>query len=222
MDTSAISSLTTLYPTQKTSGISAPVISNSNGDKDGSRVSGTGGGHHHHGGGAFMQNVMQSLQSLGLNFPAPNANSTSPVDGTSSNSDTVQSTLSSSNIGQALHTFLHDLHQALNQGGLQQQSSATDSDGDNDNSSSSSSGVQNGYSNFSTKLQSLISSLSNNSDNNSTLQTDFTNLVNALGGSSSTSSASPNLQDFLNKMVSNAGNNSSPQNGLGSILTTKA
>jgi hypothetical protein len=49
MDTSAISSLTTLYPTQKASGISAPVISNSKGDKDGSLVSGTGGGHHHHG-----------------------------------------------------------------------------------------------------------------------------------------------------------------------------
>ena len=219
MDTSAISSLTALYPTQKTSGVSAPA----NSDGDGSRVSGTGGGHHHHGGGAFMQDVMQSLQSLGLNFSGTNANSTSPAGGTSTNSDTVQSTSSSSNIGQALHTFLHDLHQALNQGGLQQQSSATDSDGDNDNSSSSSSCVQNGYSNFSTKLQSLISSLSNNSGNSSTLQTDFTNLVNALGGSSSTSSASPNLQDFLNKMVSNASSNSSsPQNGLGSILTTKA
>jgi hypothetical protein len=205
MDTSAISSLTTLYPTQKTNYINAPA--NSGGD--GSRVLDTGGGHYHHIVGAFMQDVMQSLQSLGLNFPNTNANSTSPAGVTSSNSDTVQSTSSSSssNIDQALHTFLHDLHQALNQDSAQPQSS--------------SSGVQNGYSNFSTKLQSLIGSLSNNSSNNSTLRADFTHLVNVLGGASSTSSASPTLQDFLNKMVSNASNSNSPQNGLGSILTTK-
>jgi hypothetical protein len=220
MDTSAIGSLINSYPNQKTSGIGVPVNINSDGYKDGSRVSFTGGGHHH-ADGAFMQNVIQTLQSLGLSFPGANANSTSPVDSSGSNGDAVQSNSSpSNNVRQALHTFLHDLHQALNQGGVQQQSSATDSDGDNDNSSSSSSGVQNGYSNISTKLQSLIGSLSNNSGNNSALKTDFTNLVNALGGSSS--SSSPNLQDFLNIMASNASISNLPQNGLGAILTTKA
>ena len=217
MDTSAICSLTTLYPTQKISGISAPASIANDGEKDGSRVSNRDGGHPH-GGGEFMQNVIQTLQSLGLNFPGANANSSSPAGGTGSNGNTVQSTSSSSSssVGQALHTFLHDLHQALNQGGVQQQSSAADSDGDNDNSSSSYSGVQNGYSNFNTNLQSLIGPLSNNS----TLQTDFTNLVNALGGS--TSSSSLNLQDYLKQMASNSSNNGSSQNGFGSILTTKA
>jgi len=275
MDTSAISSLTTLYPTQKASGISAPVISNSKGDKEGSRVSGTGGGHHHHGGGAFMQDVMQSLQSLGLNVSGNNASSTTP---TSSTTPSVSAT--SNNIGQTLHTFMHDLHQALRQSGsTQQPSSTTSSDGDNDNSSVSSS-VQNGYSNFASNLQSLIGSLNNTSgtpasnSTDATLQTDFSNLVSSMGGSTSStsptlqnflsnletnvagttgasgatgtagtnasklqtdfanllsaigggssSSSTPTLQDFLNKMVSNASNSSTAHNGLGSIISAQA
>jgi hypothetical protein len=270
MDTSAISSLTTLYPTQKASGIIAPVISNSNGDKDGSRVSGTGGGHHHHGGGAFMQDVMQSLQSLGLNVSGNNASSTTP---TSSTTPSVSAT--SNNIGQTLHTFMHDLHQALRQSGSTQQPSST-TDGDGDNSSVSSS-AQNGYSNFASNLQSLIGSLNNTSgtpasnSTDATLQTDFSNLVSSMGGSTSStsptlqnflsnletnvagasgatgttgnnasklqtdfanllsaigggssSSSTPTLQDFLNKMVSNASNSSTTQNGLGSIISAQA
>ena len=273
MDTSAISSLTNLSQTQKTSVISAPVISNSNGDKDGSRVSGTGGSHHHHGGGAFMQDVMQSLQSLGLNVSGNNASSTTP---TSSTTPSVSAT--SNNIGQALHTFMHDLHQALRQSGsTQQPSSTTDSDSDN---SSVSSSVQNGYSNFASNLQSLIGSLNNTSgtpasnSTDATLQTDFSNLVSSMGGSTSStsptlqnflsnletnvagttgasgatgtagtnasklqtdfanllsaigggssSSSTPTLQDFLNKMVSNASNSSTAQNGLGSIISAQA
>ena len=115
MDTSAISSLTNLYPAQKTGGISAPANIDRDGDNDGSRVSGASGGHHHHD-GAFMQDVIQSLQSLGLNFPDANASSTSPAGGTGSNSNAVQSasSSSSSSVGPALHTLMHDLHQALN------------------------------------------------------------------------------------------------------------
>ena len=277
MDTSAISSLTNLCQTQKTSVISAPVISNSNGDKDGSRVSGTGGSHHHHGDGAFMQDVMQSLQSLGLNVSGNNASSTTP---TSSTTPSVSAT--SNNVSQALHTFMHDLHQALRQSGSTQQPSSTtdtDSDSDSDNSSVSSS-VQNGYSNFASNLQSLIGSLNNTSgtpasnSTDATLQTDFSNLVSSMGGSTSStsptlqnflsnletnvagttgasgatgtagtnasklqtdfanllsaigggssSSSTPTLQDFLNKMVNNASNSSTAQNGLGSIISAQA
>jgi len=219
MDISSLSSLARVFSTQKTGGVSAPTNRDRDGDKDSSNVSSTGGIHH---GGAFMQDVMQSLQNLGLNFSDPNVNGT-PLASSADGVQGVSSTSSSSNVGQALHTFLHDLHQALNQSSTQQQASATDTDGDNDNSSSSVSGVQNGYSNFATKLQGLIGSI-NNTDgttgSNNTLQTDFSNLVNALGGSSSTST--PTLQDFLKQMTSNASNNSSPQSGVGSILSIKA
>lgn len=217
MDISSLSSLARVFSTQKTGGVGAPTNRDRDGDKDSSNVSGTGGIHH---GGAFMQDVMQSLQNLGLNFSGADANGTpsvSSADGVQS----VSSTSSSSNVGQALHTFLHDLHQALHQSSSTQQASATDIGGNN--SGSSTSGVQNGYSNFSTKLQGLIGSLNNTSGtngSNNALQTDFSNLVNALGGSSSTST--PTLQDFLKQMTSNAGSNSSPQSGVGSILSIKA
>ncbi len=218
MDISSLSSLARVFSTQKTGGVSAPTNRGRDGDNDGSRVSGTDGRHQ---GGAFMQDVMQSLQNLGLNFSGPNADGTPSVSG-ADGVQGVSSTSSSSNVGQALHTFLHDLHQALNQSSsTQQQASATDTD--SGNSGLSASGVQNGYSNFATKLQGLIGSI-NNTDgatgSNNTLQTDFSNLVNALGGSSSTST--PTLQDFLKQMTGNAGNNSSPQNGVGSILSIKA
>jgi hypothetical protein len=57
--------------------------------------------------------------------------------------------------------------------------------------------------------------------NASKLQTDFANLLSAIGGGSS-SSSTPTLQDFLNKMVSNANNSSTAKNGLGSIISTQA
>ncbi|HEY8094859.1 MAG TPA: hypothetical protein VIE65_02040 [Methylobacter sp.] len=216
MDISGISSLSRLYSTQKTGSVSVPTKNDRDGDNDSSRVSGKGGG-------AFMQDVMQSLQSLGLNFSGANANGTPSASSVDSGQSTSSSP-STSNVGPALHTFLHDLHQALHQSGsTQQQASATDTDGDNDNSGSSTSGVQNGYSNFASNLQGLIGSLNNTSGTNgtnNTLQTDFSNLVNALGGSSS--SSTPTLQDFLKQMTGNVGNNSSSQNGIGSILSIKA
>jgi hypothetical protein len=271
---SGISSFAQAWPAQSASSINASTRSDRDGDNDGSRVSGPSG--RHQGGGAFMQDVMQSLQSLGLNLSGSSSSSvTSPATGAPQGVST-----SSNNVGQALHTFLHDLHQALRQsGGAQQPSSTIDRDGDNDNARSPSNG-QNGYSNFATRLQDLMGSLNNTSGTPAThstdatlqtdfsnlvsatggsssssstptlqnflstlesnvagttgvsgttgahagkLQTDFANLLNALGGgSSSSSSSTPTLQDFLNKMISNASNPSPGQSGVGSILSVQA
>ena len=274
---SGISSFAQAWPAQSASSVNASTRSDRDGDNDGSRVSGPSG--RHQGGGAFMQDVMQSLQSLGLNL---SGSSSSSVTSTATGAPQGVST-SSNNVGQALHTFLHDLHQALRQsGGAQQPSSTIDSDGDNDNARSPFNG-QNGYSNFATRLQDLMGSLNNSSGTPAThstdatlqtdfsnlvsatgvsssssstptlqnflstlesnvagttgvsgatgaastdagkLQTDFANLLNALGGgSSSSSSSTPTLQDFLNKMISNASNPSAGQSGVGSILSVQA
>lgn len=79
--------------------------------------------------------------------------------------------------------------------------------------------LQNSYSsNPSANLQNLITSLSN-SDNlqNSTLQTDFTNLVQSLNGDPSAS-----LQDFLGQLSINVGNSDALQNASGSFFSATA
>jgi hypothetical protein len=56
-----------IYPSSYSSGINSATGN----DGDGSSVSGAVSGHHRHShGGAFMQNVMQALQTLGVSSPA--------------------------------------------------------------------------------------------------------------------------------------------------------
>lgn len=212
MNSSAISSIMTSYAAQQ-------LIPS--GNKDSNDSGGIRPHHHDHGRGAFMKDVLQSLQNLGLNFPNTNAGQTTATN--SSGTDSQNTSASATDVRQALHTFLHDLHQALQQStNTTQQTTAstgtgTDSDGDNDNSGASSSGTSNGYSNFATNLQNLISSLNNGSGTQSALQSDFSNLVTALGGSSS----NVKLQDFLTQMENNLGATSQPS-ATGSLLTTQA
>jgi hypothetical protein len=212
---------------------SSPVRDN-NEDKDGSgSVSGARGGHRHHGDGAFMQDVVQTLQSLGLNLPAANTTGTNTGSTTDGASSTSQNTpVSSSDIKQALHIFLHDLRHAVHQNGAASpagvpSSGATDADGDNNDSGPTASGVNNGYSDFGTNLQNLINSLGSNSDNNvngadSTLQTDFSNLLTALGGNAGSGQTPPTLQDFLTKLASNLSHSGSTSSGSGTIFQTTA
>jgi len=192
----------------------------------------------HHGGGAFFHNVLQALQSLGLNISGFDSGSTSPAGSVSAtgstdtdgdNDQSGSSSTTPSTVQQALHTFLHDLHQALNQAGtllnsvspIQNSSSTgTDSDGDNDNSISPATGIQNGYSNVNSNLSSLISSLTNGSSANTTLQTDFANLVQALGGSSSNQNLT--LQNFLQQLQQNITNNGSSINSTNNLLQAQA
>jgi hypothetical protein len=305
-DISGISSTSPTWPTQSTSSVHHPTNRDGDGDNDSSRASGVSGTRHReHGGGAFLQDVMQSLQSLGLNLSGNNSSSPDPASGSTQGTSAVPS-----NVRQALHTFLHDLHQALRQSGGAQQQGTVDSHGDNDKHSSSSSSAHHGYSNLSTNLQNLIGSLfgataspppvtatapavatdpvtvtipaatpdpvtattpaatpdpvtatvpvvttantaptgtidsttptGTTNSPASKLQTDFTNLVNSITGTSNTTPANklqadfsnllkaiageppasaPTLQDFLNKMLSNANDMNTAHNGVGSIFS---
>lgn len=233
MNISSLGSIISAYQTQNVNGPNS--VTDRDGDNDGSGVSGARGGHgHHHGGGAFMQDVMQTLQSLGLNFPGANttgANTNTASTTTGTNSNTQNSSVSAPDVRQALHAFLHDLRQAVQQSGASSQTGASsngsaDSDGDHDNSRPSSGG-QNGYSNFGTNLQSLINSLGSNSSNSnngadSTLQTDFSNLLTALRGNTNSGQTPPTLQDFLSKLESNLTNGGNVSSGSSTIVNTTA
>ncbi|MFA5983787.1 MAG: hypothetical protein WC782_07195 [Methylococcaceae bacterium] len=230
MSTSAISAFNSItQPLSQISGTSLKARNDQDGDNNGAgRISGRG---HRQGGDPFFQDVVQSLQSLGINLSGALANNSSTSTTTDSSSTQAQGTTSASEVRQALHTFLSDLHQALKPGGAQKQAAAgTNNDGANDGSSASSS-LQDSYGSFSANLQNLISSLSSTGNTNSpsngssnssasnALQTDFSNLVNALGGSSS--SSSPSLQSFLQQLANNIGNNPGPT-GSGVIIKTQA
>ncbi|MDT4291437.1 hypothetical protein RO575_17865 [Methylomonas sp. MO1] len=122
-----INSLTTsLYVSQTTISISSTKSTHNDEDTERPAVSGRGEKHgHHHGGGAFMRNVMQTLQSFGLNIPGGNSDSAGD-DTTENNAGGGQN--NSSNLGQLLQTFLQDLRQVLKQSGVQQTSTAAQGD----------------------------------------------------------------------------------------------
>lgn len=200
----SISALSGTQPAYTTTSISNNQNADRDGDNDGSGVKGIGDGRHHHGGGAFMQSVMQALQGMGLNVPSQAVNSASGANSANSNSNQSSTSPGTTDPRQALHTFLHDLRQALHQLGSQPtttpQTAATtpskDSDGDNDNSGPTPTSQSNRYNTFNTNLNSLISMLGNSSANTTSpsnpsiggkLQADFTALTQALGTGSTTS-----------------------------------
>ncbi|MCQ8118583.1 hypothetical protein [Methylomonas rosea] len=121
-----INSLTTsLYVSQTTISISSTKSTYNDEDKERPAVSGRGEKRgHHHGGGAFMQNVVKTLQSFGLNIPGSNNGSSD--DSADNDEDSGQN--SSSNLGQLLQSFLQDLRQVLKQNGVQQPASAAQGD----------------------------------------------------------------------------------------------
>ncbi len=165
--------------------------------------------------GSFLQNVIQSLQGLGLNVSGVGSTQTAAVTGSSS--------ATSSNTSKALQTFLYDLYKVLNQGRSEQTSS--DSTSSDDYNSSQVANVQNTYNDPNANLQNLINSLgdktNSNTGKNATLQTDFANLVQSLGGSTS-SSTTTNLQSFLKQLSANTGNGNSLVGGLGSLFSAVA
>lgn len=122
-----INSLTTsLYVSQTSISISSAKSTYNDGDQERQAVSGRGEKHgHHHGGGAFMQNVVQTLQSLGLNIPGGNGSSATD-DSTEGDAGGGQN--NSSNLGQLLQTFLQDLRQILKQGGVSQPATVAQGD----------------------------------------------------------------------------------------------
>ncbi len=78
--------------------------------------------------------------------------------------------------------------------------------------------IQTAYNNPTANLQNLTNSLSGSNGKNSALQTDFTNLVQSLGGSTSP----VNLQDFLTQLSANTANGNSLQPGSGSLFSAAA
>lgn len=122
-----INSLTTsLYVSQTTISISSTKSTHNDDDQERPAVSGRGEKHgHHHSGGAFMRNVIQTLQSFGLNIPGGNSDSAAD-DTTESNAGGSQN--NSSNLGQLLQTFLQDLRQVLKQSGVKQPATAAQGD----------------------------------------------------------------------------------------------
>lgn len=206
MNTSAIGLFAKLNPTRHANGIRPHDPRVSEGGNGNSSISGAPR-HRQHDGRFFVQDVMESLSSLGLNLHDVNGGASS-----AGNAEEMR---------QALHTFLHDLHQVLNQnGGIKTTPTTGGGDTAIETSSSTSSGVQNGYSNVKTNLQDLISSLSEGAADNSALQTGFNNLVTALGGSTSETG----LVDFLKKLESSASNSDMAvsRTASGSILTEQA
>ena len=116
-----ISSLTTstLYVSQTTISISSASNSNNDDQQQRRAVSEADESpdrHRHHGGGSFMRNVVQTLQSLGLNFPGKSGGPS--ID----DSEDDGSKVSSANLGDLLQGFLKDLRQILKQHGIASQS----------------------------------------------------------------------------------------------------
>lgn len=174
--------------------------------------------------GAFMQDIVKSLQATGLNFPTQTVNKATNTD-TSDNSTATNTT----DPRQALHQLMHDLRQVLQQTGPQQATASNSTGGGNDSGGSNSAVQNNGYSNFGTNLQNLISTLGNNpgSTNSATdkLQSDFSSLVQVLNngnGNNATAKTEPSLQQFLTNLQNNVGNHADLKTAPGSLLHISA
>jgi hypothetical protein len=217
MNTSAVGLFAKLNPARPLHGMRPHDHRVSSGENENSRSERVNRGRPNDG-HAFVRDVMESLSSLGLNVQDVNGGASS-----AGNAEEVR---------EALHTFLHDLHQVLNQsGGIQTTpttgggDTATETEtetgtgtGTEGSTTATSSPVQNGYGNVKTNLQDLIASLSEGAGGDSTLQTDFNNLVTALGGSASDTG----LVDFLKQLDTTAGNSAMSRTAPGSILTEQA
>lgn len=157
----------------------------------------------------FIQDALEALQSVGVNIPPPPANGAEPSNNSQNNGN---------NDGQqALHQFMHDLFHALRGPGQNNPGSDSNNQG-NSNSVDK-------YNNFASNIQNLLNSL-NSGDESSTnqqLENDFSNLMSLFGtnpsSSSTANSSSPNLEDFLNQLATNAAQHN--QTSSGSLISVK-
>lgn len=209
MNTSIIGLFAKLNPARHVNGVRPQDPRVSDGENEKSRIERANRGRPNDG-HAFVRDVMASLNSLGLNLQ--------DVIG-----DGAASAGNAQEVREALHTFLHDLHQVLNQSGGIQTTPTTgegdaDADGSTESGAATSSPAPGGYSNVKTNLQDLIASLSEGAGGDSGLQTTFNNLVTALGGSTSDTG----LVDFLKQLDTTASNSVISHGAAGSILTEQA
>ncbi|MBS4097259.1 MAG: hypothetical protein KGZ83_10545 [Sulfuricella sp.] len=216
MNTNAISSsYTGVLAQSSVTGVQRVNSRDSDGDKDGDkgRTGRSGGGQ------GVLNAVTQTLGQLGINVPAQPAGkpAATPASGASS---TLGQASSTSDAKQALHTFMNDLFQATKQ-------STSSSTAEQNPNSSVATTPSKSYGGLAPKLQGLMQQLNSGSSSDvlNKLQASFDNLVKTQGNASSSSSttassATPKLQDFLQKLSQNlAGGGISP---VGSLVSTVA
>jgi hypothetical protein len=168
--------------------------------------------------------------------PAGQAASTSvqnnvanPSAATSSAATAVTSTVSATSaapnttaadVRQALHSFLHDLRQALKYSADLRQASSYSDDG----GSGLKTVGRNGYGRFTDNLQSLITALSDSAGSVSgkykELQDSFDSLMSVLG--TAANGKKPTLLEFLNKLAGNGESSTPVSGGAGSIVSATA
>jgi hypothetical protein len=121
-------------------------------------------------------------------------------------------------VGEALHSFLHELRQALKQSTNPRHRS--DDDGEYVDKAIG----RKGYGKFTDNLQNLITALNNSSDQADEkykeLQDSFNDLLNLLG--TPPNGKKPTLLEFLNKLAGNDVTNTPPPNVKGAILSATA
>jgi len=160
----------------------------------------------------FMRDVFQALDSIGVNLPPP------PPPGSSQGADNSDDKGANNAVGQALHEMMHSLLQALKAPGAEQ---------DNNNGDASIGGLTGAgsrYDNLISNLQNLISSLNTDKTTGADqkLEDSFNNLINLLGGQSS-SESKPTVQDFLGQLLNNLNHSTasvSSASSVGSIIST--
>ena len=164
----------------------------------------------------FLDAVSSALSSIGVTLP-----DTASSDSTGADT----STPGSSDAGQALGAFLHQLMGSLHAQGGSGASAGADKDGDKDGGGARA----RGHGNIKSDLQSLIQTLSSGtgSDNSSVsdLQSSFSSLITALGGGASTSGdSSAKLSSFLQALSGSLGASGSSASlpSSGNLVNTTA
>lgn len=178
------------------------------------------------GGGQLLSAVAQTLSQLGLGQAGQIAvTAPSATQNTSGNNNT-DSAPSNRNIDPALHTFMHSLFQAMNQGSAQAANApaATDSDEDGSRVKASSSPGTSSYTDLVSKLQSFVQNLGSSSSATSDLNTAFRNLQQAAGANGASGGNSPvSLQSFLQDLLKNLQSAGNPSlSVLANVVSTSA
>jgi hypothetical protein len=155
-------------------------------------------GRHHGGGGGMVGDIAQVLQQMGVQLGGTQASSSS-----STASDSLQGQdgppppppEGNSAVGDAMHTLMHDLFQAVKDANGSSSSASSSSSSDTSSSDTSTSSTDTkGYDNFETGLQKVLQQLSTDSGSelSKKLGDDLQKLVSAFSasatGASSTSS----------------------------------
>ena len=157
--------------------------------------------------------VAQALNSAGLSLPPPPPQGSAPA-GDAGQGLGQGGSQAASDVGQALHTFMHDLFKALKSsdaGAAQQNPRSGDSDGDADGNKGPDRAAAYGG-DLASKVQGLVESLSGSGGsappaNTDSLNSAFKDLVKVLekngGGDASGAASSVTLQSFLQSFQQN-------------------